>query len=140
MFEKLYEEAEKNLELALEVRTKSHASQADITVCKKYLGDIYFARGEIDRAVSRYLECVSKEKYLNDIDLQSEIFRKQSQLYYQRNDYDSSHYFGEQSMKIPKTVGSKFRIRNAHEIIAKAYYQMNKYQDAADHYNQVILY
>lgn len=135
-----YEEAEKNLELALEVRNKIHASQGDITVCKKYLGDIYFARGEIDRAVSRYLECVSNEKYLNDIDLQSEVFRKLSQLYYQRQDYDSSEYFGEKSLKLATDIGSKFRIRNAHEILAKIHYVKREFQDAADHYNQVILY
>ncbi|MBR6178163.1 MAG: tetratricopeptide repeat protein [Bacteroidales bacterium] len=135
-----YEDAENNLQHALAVRTAIHASAGDITVCKKYLGDIYFARGEIDRAVSRYLECVSNEKYLNDIDLQSEVFRKLSQLYYQRQDYDSSEYFGEQSLKLASDIGAKFRIRNAHEILAKIHYAKHEFQDAADHYNQVILY
>ena len=135
-----YELAEESLEHALEVRYLIHASQGDITVCKKYLGDIYFARGEIDRAVSRYLECVSNEKYLNDIDLQSEVFRKLSQLYYQRQDYDSSEYYGEKSLKLATDIGSKFRIRNAHEILAKIHYAKHEFQDAADHYNQVILY
>ncbi|MBP5369675.1 MAG: SpoIIE family protein phosphatase [Bacteroidales bacterium] len=135
-----YPQAEENLELALEVRTRIHASQGDITVCKKYLGDIYFARGEIDRAMARYYDCISNEKYLSDIDLQSEIFRKLSQLYYQRQDYDSSEYYGEKSLKLATDIGSKFRIRNAHEILAKLHYVKNEFQDAADHYNQVILY
>ena len=135
-----YPQAEENLELALEVRTRIHASQGDITVCKKYLGDIYFARGEIDRAMARYHDCISNEKYLSDIDLQSEIFRKLSQLYYQRQDYDSSEYYGEKSLKLATDIGSKFRIRNAHEILAKLHYVKNEFQDAADHYNQVILY
>lgn len=135
-----YPQAEENLELALEVRTRIHASQGDITVCKKYLGDIYFARGEIDRAMARYHDCISNEKYLSDIDLQSEIFRKLSQLYYQLQDYDSSEYYGEKSLKLATDIGSKFRIRNAHEILAKLHYVKHEFQDAADHYNQVILY
>ena len=136
----LYEQAEENLEHALEVRTRIHASAGDIAVCKKYLGDIYFARGEIDRAMSRYHECISNEKYLSDIDLQSEIFRKLSQLYYQRQEYDSSEYFGEKSLKLASNIGAKFRIRNAHEILARIHYAKDEFQEAADHYNQVILY
>ncbi|MCQ2973254.1 MAG: tetratricopeptide repeat protein [Bacteroidales bacterium] len=132
--------AQANLAKALEVRTLSHASQEEITVVRKYIGDVYLENGDNAQALSSYLECLKQKDCISDVDLQSNIYKKVSDIYINRNYLDSALYYGKESLNYAQKIGAKYRIKDAYENLAKIYYAQKEYQLASECYQNTIAY
>jgi len=135
--QKKYVEAEDYLKKSLEIRTKTRASLSLIITVRKYLGDVYAGKNELQKAKKIYLECFGLDPDNKNYDLLSDLSARISGVYLETKNYDSALYFGNLALKYGKLLSSKLRIRVAYNTLGAIFYANGNYKDAAlNYYNQ----
>lgn len=136
----MYSQAEDYLKKSLEVRLSSNSPKIQVLVVNKYIGDVYAARLQYDKAKSVYYKCLSEDVILTDCDLMADMSHKLSCIYFQDKQLDSALHFGKISLEYAKMVGTKYRIKDAYNAIANVYFAEENYKEAALCYGNQIVY
>ncbi|RLD76602.1 MAG: hypothetical protein DRJ10_13320, partial [Bacteroidetes bacterium] len=121
--------AEKYFLSSLKIR-KVMNDEAKIAVSSKYLGDVYAAQNNFEKAIAYYNKALLGIKKNNDLDLLADIYNKAAILYLNKKQYVPSKKYADKSLVISKQIGSKLRIRDAYQTCADINKATANYKDA----------
>lgn len=128
------------LQSALDLRFALHSSDDAISTVIKYMGDVYGQMQDFDAALEYYMRARSYKGSYSDVDMSADISNRISELYFNRRMYDSALVYAKMSLDYAKSVGTKIRIRNAYNSMAKVYHKFNNYKEASECYKNELMY
>lgn len=134
-----FEEAESNLRKALRLR-QSLDDQEKAAVVLKYIGDARQAQGQLDSAIHYYQLTLAVEEAQNDRDLIADASNQMANLYLAEDRLEEAEKWAQESLRISKEVGSKFRIKEAYLTLEHIAERKTDYQALAEYRKQVNLY
>ncbi len=108
--------------------------------CYRYIGDIYFKKGNILSATENYnlsLEKVDKE---NDKDLYANLLIKKSMILISENKAAESTTLAKEALEIAIGIGANKTIRDAMEVLSEISFRTNDYKSASVLQRRVIQY
>ncbi len=132
--------AEEYLKRAVDIRRKTNQPINQIATVVKYLGDVATVNGDYEQALRYYLEADMDDSKLQDVDLKADIYEHISTLYFKKGNYDSALFYGNKSLAAAKHVGSKYRIKNAYDVIGQVFYELKDYKKASDNFKSELIY
>lgn len=132
--------AQRYIEDAHLLRVSMHDDKGRILVARRYLADINMAHQRYNEAKLIYQECIFSPETATDIDLRADASEKLSRIFLIENMPDSAIHYAKQSLELSKQVGTKYRMKNAYNAIADAYFNIKDYQGAAYNYKNELDY
>ena len=132
--------AEEYLQRAVDIRRKTNQPINQIATVTKYLGDVATEEGDFEKALKYYLEADMDDSKLQDVDLKADIYEHISTLYFKKGIYDSALFYGNKSLEAAKHVGSKFRIKNAYDVIGQVFFELKDFKKASENFKSELVY
>lgn len=132
-----FEPARDNLEKALEIR-ESQQSAFRVSVCQKYLGDLYKRMKQFDMAEQYYATSIKGLSPDIDKQLYGTLLYDLSLINTKSGNTDLAKTYALQALSLGQEVGSKLRQREAHEALAAVERVLENYSQVQIHLDQVI--
>lgn len=132
-----YTSAQENLEKALELR-QSHGNVVRVSVCQKYLGDLFKRMGRFDQAREYYSLSISGLTPAIDKQLYGTLLADLSLISTRDGDVEMARNYANQALEMGEEIGSKLRQREAHEALAEVERALENYNQVQVHLDQVI--
>lgn len=132
-----YESARQNLEKALELR-ESQGNSIRVSVCQKYLGDLYQYMEQFDLAQEYYSRSISGLTPAIDKHLYGTLLSDLSLLSTMNGEVDTARSYANQALQLGEELGSKLRQREAHEALAEVERSLENYSEVQVHLDKVI--
>jgi len=108
--------------------------------CFKYIGDIYFHKGEFTTAAENYNLSLDKVDKKNDRDLFANILIKKSMIFVNENRYKEASAMAHEGLKIANEIGANMTIRDALQALVTISLRTNDYKLASGFQQRVRLY
>ncbi len=137
---KKFLDAKKCLEEALKIRTLIGASEVQIHVVEKALGDYYCEIDSIDKAKDILSDCMQHASFKTDYDLASSLCFNFSCIYLKEEKYDSALYYANLAVEKAKLDGGRHNIKNAYNAVSNVYIAQGMLKEAVDNYYCEISY
>lgn len=132
-----FEPALTNLLKALELR-QSQGNAIRVSVCQKYLGDLYKRMGQFDQAKEYYTSSISGLTPDVDKHLYGTLLHDLSLILTREGNAAVARQYAEQALVLGEELGSKLRQREAHEALAAVERAAQNYNQVQVHLDQVI--
>ncbi len=132
-----YVPAQENLEKALELR-QSQKNAIRVSVCQKYLGDLFKRMERFDEAKAYYSQAISGLTPAIDKQLYGTLLADLSLISTRDGDVETARDYANQALSLGEEIGSKLRQREAHEALAAVERALENYNQVQIHLNQVI--
>lgn len=132
-----YPAALTNLEKALNLRM-SKGNNIRVSVCQKYLGDLYQRMEQYDLAEEYYTQSISGLTPAIDKQLYGTLLSDLSLISTRNGDTRTARGYAIQALALGEEVGSKLRQREAHEALAEVERALENYSQVQVHLDKVI--
>ncbi len=129
--------AQENLEKAMELR-RSQGNLIRVSVCEKYLGDLYKRREKFDLAEQYYSKSIAGLTPSIDKQLYGTLLADLSLISTRNGDIDTARDYAVRALALGEEVGSKLRQREAHEALAEVERSLKNYSQVQIHLDKVI--
>lgn len=129
--------AEENLKKALDLR-KSQENAIRVSVCEKYLGDLYQRMEAFDLSQEYYSRAISGLTPAIDKQLYGTLLSDLSLLRTRSGDTETARNYAKDALALGEEIGSKLRQREAHEALAEVERALENYSQVQVHLDQVI--
>lgn len=129
--------AEENLKKALELR-ESQNNAIRVSVCEKYLGDLYQRMEAFDLSQEYYSRAISGLTPAIDKQLYGTLLSDLSLLSTRSGDMETARIYAKEALALGEEIGSKLRQREAHEALAEVERALENYSQVQIHLDQVI--
>jgi signal transduction histidine kinase len=108
--------------------------------CYKYIGDIYFQKGNFLSAIKNYNLSLDKVDKKKDKDLHANILIKKSLILVKENKLKEASVLANESLEIASQIGANMPIRDALQVLVTISLKTQDYKTAASYQQRVIQY
>jgi signal transduction histidine kinase len=108
--------------------------------CYKYIGDIYFQKGNFLTAITNYNLSLEKVDKKNDKDLHANILIKKSLILVKENKLKEASALAHESLDIASQIGANMSIRDALQVLVTISLKTQDYKTASCYQQRVIQY
>ncbi len=112
--------------------SKQIADQYMLTMINNRLGDYYYERGQIDKAISLYMGILTHPNYQSDWE-NSYATTGLAKCYYKRGRYETALAYGEQGLQLARKNNTKWDIERSLAILHQIYLALGEYKKAYDY-------
>ncbi len=126
-------------EQALEIRIHENRIPEQ-AVCYKYIGDIYFEKGMLNKALDSYKKSVEKVLINEDKDLYANILIKIAEIDFKNNRVEKSLSAASEALNVAKQIGARLAIRDASKVLANLYLKIGDHRMASSFFQDIINY
>jgi tetratricopeptide (TPR) repeat protein len=100
------------------------------------LGIIYFLNGKMKDSYSNFLYAMSLRKALGDTLTYSESLRNLGDYFFYTENYDSSLFYYNNSLRLSRLIDSKTNIKEIYESLSELHYHLKDYKKAYEFHLQ----
>jgi len=100
------------------------------------LGIIYFLNGKMKDSYSNFLYAMNLRKALGDTLTYSESLRNLGDYFFYTENYDSSLFYYNNSLRLSKSIDSKSNIKEIYESLSELHYDLKDYKKAYEFHLQ----
>lgn len=136
---KQYDSALVDLNAALKIRKEINHKQG-ISVCYKYIGDLYKEREDYFLAIENYNNSQQLVNVETDKDLYANILARKSELFLKTGDTDNALKYAQSALDIAKGIGAKLTIRDALKVITQVAKGQEHFRLATGNLESIIRY
>lgn len=126
-----------NYRKSLDIR-KDLNQVAEQATCFKYIGDIYFDKGEMKTADENYLSSLERLDREHDKDLYSNILIHQSMIRLREGRVNEAAALADKGLKVACSIGANMAIRDALQVKAEISALKNDFRAAYEYEHKVI--
>ncbi len=136
---KQYDSAFVDLNTALKIRQEINNKQG-ISVCYKYIGDLYKEREDYFLAIENYNKSQQLVNIETDKDLYANILARKAELFLKTGDTENAQKYAQSAYDIAKVIGAKLTIRDALKVITQVAKGHEHYRLATGNLESIIRY